>query len=112
MCDSFNSVASGISWGLFGWWTHTSPAGHRHRRGTGPSHSGTKNIVAIWTLAGEGEVFGMEVIGRSSQISVETYKGIVQLSGLVNSQQRIDKASQIARSVKGVTSVKNNLIVK
>ena len=49
---------------------------------------------------------------KSFQISVETYKGIVQLSGFVNSQQAIDKAGQIARSVKGVTSVKNDLIVK
>jgi osmotically-inducible protein OsmY len=49
---------------------------------------------------------------KSFQISVETYKGTVQLSGFVNSQQAVDKASQIARSVKGVDSVKNNLIVK
>jgi osmotically-inducible protein OsmY len=49
---------------------------------------------------------------KSFQISVETYKGIVQLSGFVNSRQSIDKAGQIARSVKGVTSVKNDLIVK
>jgi hyperosmotically inducible protein len=43
---------------------------------------------------------------------VETYKGVVQLSGFVNNQQAVDKAVQIARSVKGVTSVKNDLIVK
>lgn len=49
---------------------------------------------------------------KSFQISVETYKGTVQLSGFVKSQQAIDKAGQIARSVKGVQSVKNNLIVK
>ena len=49
---------------------------------------------------------------KSFQISVETYKGIVQLSGFVNSQQAVDKAGQIARSVKGVDSVKNSLIVK
>jgi len=49
---------------------------------------------------------------KSFQISVETYKGVVQLSGFVNSQQAVDKAGQIARSVSGVTSVKNNLIVK
>ena len=49
---------------------------------------------------------------KSFQISVETYKGIVQLSGFVNSRQAVDKAGQIARSVKGVNSVKNNLIVK
>ena len=46
------------------------------------------------------------------QISVETYKGVVQLSGFVNSQQAVDKAGEIARSVPGVKSVKNNLIVK
>lgn len=49
---------------------------------------------------------------KSFQISVETYKGTVQLSGFVNSQEAVNKAGQIARSVKGVTSVKNNLIVK
>ena len=49
---------------------------------------------------------------KSFQISVETYKGTVQLSGFVNSRQAVDKAGQIARSVQGVKSVKNNLIVK
>jgi hyperosmotically inducible protein len=49
---------------------------------------------------------------KSFQISVETYKGTVQLSGFVDSQAAVDKASEIARSVKGVTSVKNDLIIK
>jgi len=49
---------------------------------------------------------------KSFQITVETYKGTVQLSGFVDSQQAIDKAGEIARSVKGVKSVKNNLNVK
>jgi len=49
---------------------------------------------------------------KSFQIGVETYKGIVQLSGFVNSRQAVEKASQIASSVKGVKSVKNDLIVK
>ena len=49
---------------------------------------------------------------KSFQISVKSYKGIVQLSGFVNSQQSIDKAGQIALGVKGVTSVQNDLIVK
>ena len=49
---------------------------------------------------------------KSFQISVETSKGTVQLSGSVGSQKAVDKAVEIARSVKGVKSVKNNLIVK
>ena len=49
---------------------------------------------------------------KSFQISVETYKGIVQLSGFVNSQQAVNKAGEIVRSVQGVKSVKNDLLVK
>ena len=49
---------------------------------------------------------------KSFQISVETYKGTVQLSGFVGSQKGIDKAGEIARSVNGVKTVRNNLIVK
>ena len=46
---------------------------------------------------------------KSSEINVETFKGVVQLSGFVNSQADINKATEIARSVKGVTSVKNDM---
>jgi osmotically-inducible protein OsmY len=46
------------------------------------------------------------------QINVETFKGEVQLSGFVDSAQSIKKAGDVARGVKGVKSVKNNLIVK
>ena len=49
---------------------------------------------------------------KSFQISVETFKGVVQLSGFVNSKQAVNKAGEIVRSVQGVKSVKNNLIVK
>jgi osmotically-inducible protein OsmY len=49
---------------------------------------------------------------KSFQISVETYKGIVQLSGFVGSQMAVNKAGEIARGVQGVKSVKNDLIVK
>jgi osmotically-inducible protein OsmY len=49
---------------------------------------------------------------KSFQISVETRKGIVELSGFVDSQYAVDKAGQIARGVEGVKSVNNALIVK
>ena len=49
---------------------------------------------------------------KSFSISVETYKGVVQLSGFVGSQRAVDTAGKIALSVKGVKSVKNDLIVK
>jgi osmotically-inducible protein OsmY len=46
------------------------------------------------------------------QINVETFKAEVQLSGFVDSAQSVQKAGEVARSVKGVKAVKNNLIVK
>ena len=46
------------------------------------------------------------------QINVETFKGVVQLSGFVNSTHSVTKAEDVARGVKGVTGVKNDLIVK
>jgi osmotically-inducible protein OsmY len=49
---------------------------------------------------------------KSFKVSVETYQGTVQLSGFVNSQKAVDKAGEITKSVKGVKSIKNDLIVK
>ncbi len=49
---------------------------------------------------------------KSAEINVETFKGVVQLSGFVDTAEKVKKAGEIARGVKGVKSVKNDLIVK
>lgn len=49
---------------------------------------------------------------KSTEINVETFKGVVQLSGFVNSRVDINHAVTVARSVKGVTSVKNDMRLK
>jgi osmotically-inducible protein OsmY len=49
---------------------------------------------------------------KSLQITVETYKGVVQLSGFVDSSQNRNKAGDVAGRVAGVVSVKNDLTVK
>jgi osmotically-inducible protein OsmY len=49
---------------------------------------------------------------KVSEINVETYKGVVQLSGFVSSAENIATASSVARTVKGVKSVKNDLRLK
>jgi osmotically-inducible protein OsmY len=49
---------------------------------------------------------------KSLQISVKTYKAVVQLSGFVDSEQSVRRAGEVAASVQGVSSVKNDLIVK
>ena len=78
-----------------------------------PKHEGTGEYVddsvittKVKSLLAEDDFL------KSFQISVESFKGTVQLSGFVNSQKAVDKAGEIARSVKGVQSIKNNLIVK
>ena len=45
-------------------------------------------------------------------VSVETYKGVVQLSGFVNTAAEKAQAEAVARSVYGVKSVTNSLVVK
>ena len=56
------------------------------------------------------------ILGEKSlsvaEINVETFKGVVQLSGFVSSQSDINKAASLARSVSGVKSVKNDMRVK
>lgn len=49
---------------------------------------------------------------KTTEISVETYHGVVQLSGFVKEKSSIPAATNVARSVDGVKSVKNDLLVK
>ena len=49
---------------------------------------------------------------KSTEINVETYKGNVQLSGFVSSQFEINRAEEVARDVKGVKSIINDMRVK
>ena len=56
-------------------------------------------------------VFGEPTL-KSAEINVETFKGIVQLSGFVSSQADINKAVEATRGVGGVKSVKNDMRVK
>jgi len=49
---------------------------------------------------------------KVAEINVETFKGVVQLSGFVSSQTAINKAVEIARGVSGVTSVRNDMRLK
>ncbi len=53
-----------------------------------------------------------EPLLKSAEINVETFKGVVQLSGFVSSQSAANKAVEVARAVVGVKSVKNDMRVK
>ena len=49
---------------------------------------------------------------KSAQINVETYKSVVQLSGFVDSRNDVTRAGSLARAVAGVSSVRNDIIIK
>lgn len=49
---------------------------------------------------------------KVSEIKVQTYKGIVQLSGFVSSRADINGAVRVASAVGGVKSVTNDMQVK
>lgn len=51
-------------------------------------------------------------VTKAYQINVETFKGIVQLSGLVDSAEARSRATQLASGVGGVKEVKNSLQVR
>ncbi len=51
-------------------------------------------------------------VTKAGQISVETFKDIVQLSGFVDTAAAKSRAEQIARNVQGVRGVRNDLVVK
>ena len=45
-------------------------------------------------------------------ISVETFEGVVQLSGVAKSAQERSQAEMIARNTSGVKGVRNNILVR
>ena len=49
---------------------------------------------------------------KSAEINVETFRGVVQLSGFVSSSANISRATEVARGVAGVKSVKNSIQLK
>jgi len=74
------------------------------------SSSGTGEYIddTVVTTKVKTAIFNESTL-KSSEINVETYKGVVQLSGFVNSQEDIDTAVRLARDVKGVKSVSNDM---
>ncbi len=77
------------------------------------THESTAEYVddSVITLKVKTAILGDETL-KSSEINVETFKGVVQLSGFVNSQTDINHAVVVAQNVGGVTSVKNDMQLK
>lgn len=78
-----------------------------------PTKEGTGEYVddSVVTTKVKAAIFNEPTL-KSAEISVETFKGVVKLSGFVSSQSGINKAVEVARGVAGVTSVKNAMRIK
>lgn len=68
-----------------------------------------KFIDDAWITAKVKTMLLKDDIVKGLSVNVETRKGMVQLSGWVNEEAQISHAEQIARSIEGVKSVRNDL---
>jgi osmotically-inducible protein OsmY len=75
-----------------------------------PKQEGTGEYVDDTVITTKVNAALLSELGlRSPQVNVETFKGVVQLSGFVANKADINKAAEVARSVGGVKSVKNDM---
>ncbi len=77
------------------------------------AHETTGQYVddAVITTGVKAAILGDATL-KVAEINVETYKGVVQLSGFVRSQENIATAITLAQKVDGVKSVKNDMHLK
>lgn len=81
-------------------------AGTRHKESTGEYVDDS-----VITAKVKKQIFNDPTL-KVLQINVKTFKGEVQLSGFVNSATTSARVAEVAKSVKGVLSVKNSLVIK
>ncbi|MBC7574229.1 MAG: BON domain-containing protein [Herminiimonas sp.] len=78
-----------------------------------PTTEGTGAYVEDSVITGKVKaVILNEPALKSREINVETFKGVVQLSGFVSTEGEAMKAVEVTRGVKGVMSVKNDMRIK
>lgn len=81
--------------------------------GSTPTHESTGQYVDDATITTKVKAaFVADKTVSAMDIKVVTYKGTVQLSGFAKSQAEINQAVAIARGVKGVQAVKNDIHLK
>ena len=80
---------------------------------TTATHESTQAYVddSVITTKVKAAIFNESTL-KSAEINVETFKGVVQLSGFVSSRASIDRAVDVARRVPGVASVRNDMRLK
>jgi hyperosmotically inducible periplasmic protein len=88
-------------------------ASHREASTPPPSRSvGEYSSDAALTAKVKTAIASATGLGNAVDINVQTFRGVVQLNGFVESRDNIERATEVARNVDGVRSVENNLRVK
>lgn len=98
----------------------TADAGQKVENGADKAGDKTRNLAAKTRVAASDTAITTKVKAglvkepalESLGIHVETEKGVVMLSGFVNSKDEADKAVKVAKGVSGVTNVKSAIQVK
>jgi osmotically-inducible protein OsmY len=78
-----------------------------------PTQEGTGEYVTdSWITTKVKAVLVEDSKVKATEVNVETFKGVVQLSGFVSSQDAMSEAVRLASGIKGVTSVRNDMRIK
>lgn len=91
--------------------SHPAPAPQGQPAAAGQQTAGEAVDDAVVTAKVKARLVD-DAVTKAYQIDVETFKGTVQLSGSVDSEEARLRATELARNVGGVKDVKNSLQVR
>lgn len=78
-----------------------------------PKQESTGEIITdSWITAKVKATLVEDPLVKAREVNVETFKGVVQLSGFVSSAAAMNQAVRLTRGIKGVTSVRNDMRLK
>jgi hyperosmotically inducible protein len=84
----------------------TGCAGDRYTQSTGERIDDKGDSTRVRSALSEDTQYKYE------DVKVQTFKGVVQLSGFVNSRDQKNRAGDLAKKVQGIKEVENNITVK
>src|ERR1051325_8867692 len=84
----------------------TSHDSDSHKRTAGQYIDDKVLAAKVHSALGDNDVY------KFPDVKANTYKGTVQLSGFVETQEQKRKAEEIVRGVNGVMNVENNIVMK
>lgn len=101
----FSTLALAIS-ALLGAGGLTGCAGNRHTQSTGERIDDKADSSRVRSALSADTQY------KYADVKVQTFKGVVQLSGFVNSRDQKHRAGDLAKKVEGIKEVENNITVK